>query len=295
MKKLLIILLACCLAGSVSADSLGGLVIKLRDRVGEPDAASSFFSDATARSWLNLATERAYWLTASGHRDTGLSYHPDTNMFEIPATREVRSVHAKVGTRWYDITGDPQALDMSVVRSDSALTSGGTAQWSRVYLQIGGFVPRVVDVAWHEDSVSYKLPSDFRKMDGMMVRSNGKWGDLTVMLNPLFLEDNDVVSYFVGQTHIDTASLYVRTKDLVEDDTMRVFYLAGPVAGDSVRISYFSQFTPMSADSVECLIDDDMEGFVIEEAVRYYFDAIRNWNGSQIMQQDVRQDIGGGQ
>ena len=123
----------------------------------------------------------------------------------------------------------------------------------------------------------------------MIVRSNGEWTQAIEI--PLFSVDTNYTSYFVAQPQIDTNLLYVRTEDLVDGDTMRVFYWAGPVAGDSVRISYYTQFVPMSEDSVECLLDDNLENLAVEEAVRYYYDALRNETGAQLMLQSTRSDL----
>lgn len=311
------ILFVFLIGGSVSADTLGGLLLNLRERVGEPDTNSSFFSDATGNRWINLGAASIWRLSQSGHRDSVFRYHPDTNVFNLPATPAIRSVHAQVGTRWYDITDDPQALELSVVRSDSVTlafwdkiggidsvftdttdctdacdsttANGSTVQYTRVYLRVGGFVPRSTDIAFSEDAATYKLPSDFRRTQGMIVRSNGEWTQAIEI--PLFSVDTNYTSYFVAQPHVDTNLLYVRTQDLVDDDTMRVFYWAGPISGDSVRISYYTQFVPMSADSVECLLDDNLENLAVEEAVRYYYDALRNETGSQLMLQSTRSDL----
>lgn len=459
MKKLLFLLLV---AGSVSAAGRGDLLERFRGRTGEPDSASSFYTDSTAIDWLNSAIRKVARLSNSYHTEDSFGYTSAVNVFEIPATREVRAILAKVGNRWYDITGDQEALSFSVTRVDSLI--------SRVYLQVNGFVPRETTISYNADSIQYSLPSDFRRVLGVMARygyvstdstdrywrpmiqSPGtlldtnvgqyyiywedadspflrtlglltyveqkglyssvdnmfpldkepeaiksisvkiakKWYDLTdqkeilrytltqynadtssgarlyvdiggvlpkttsisysqdsalyhlpadfrgvlkitarssgewnpIIPNPGFVVDTNVSQYYVTWDYPDSAILTIKTDDLSGGDTLlveymsgpvhgdsimfsyyirtdnlytaapiSVSYLAGPVTGDSLRISYYAQPPLMTATDSTCVLDDDLEGMVLEEAMGYYYKAIREDQGASQMWQQVRQDL----
>lgn len=287
MKKLLIILLF--LAASVYPAGRGELLEQFRARTGEPDENSSFYPDSVAYDWLNKAIQRVARLSFSYHTEDSFAYTSTANVFEIPTTRGVRAILAKVGNRWYDITGDREALSFSVTRVDSLI--------SRVYVQVGGFVQRRTKITYSEDSTSYRLPADFGRLTEIMARVPGDWKP--VVENPGFRLDTRetteaYATFYVAWAHVDTAFLYLKSDDLVHgDDTLIVHYLAGPVTGDSIRISYFAQPPLMTSTDSTCVLDDDLEGFVLEEAESYYYDAIREYQGAAQMRQNVRQDLGG--
>lgn len=290
-KLIIVLLFLSGLAGPVSAAGRGELLEQLRESVGEPDTSSSGFSDSTGLDWLNKAMQRIANLSQSHHREDSFQYSTTQNVFEIPATRGVRAIFVKVGNRWYDITGDPQALSFSVTRVDT-LTS-------RVYVQIGGFVPRLTKITYSEDSTSYGLPADFGRLTEIMARVPGDWKP--VVENPGFRLDtrettDAYATYYIAWKHADTAVLYIKSEDLVKvDDTLFVNYLAGPVSGDSIRISYYAQPTLMATDADStCVLDDDLEGLVIEEAMGYYYNSIRDYTGGTQTWQQVRQDLGVG-
>ena len=281
MKKILFILLL--VTSPAWAAGRGELLEQFRDRTGEPDSSSSFYTDSTALDWLNKAIQRVAYLSFSYHTEDSFAYTSASNVFEIPTTRGVRAIFAKVGTRWYDITGDPEALSFSVTRVDSLI--------SRVYVQVGGFVSRRKNISFSENSASYLLPTDFGRVQGVMIRSSGIWKP--AIENPMFMVDTNVTQYWIAWGHVDSAFMYLRTDDLYDGDTVSVFYLAGPVTGDSLRISYYAQPPLMDGTDSTCVLDDDLEGFVLEEAMNYYYEAIRDYQGAAQMRQNVRQDLGG--
>lgn len=275
------------MVGSIGASGRGELLEQFRARTGEPDENSSFYPDSVAYDWLNKAIQRVARLSFSYHTEDSFAYTSTVNVFEIPTTRGVRAIFAKVGNRWYDITGDPEALSFSVTRVDSLI--------SRVYVQVGGFVPRLTKITYSEDSTSYRLPIDFGRLTLITVRVPGDWKP--VVENPGFRLDTRetteaYATYDIGWAHVDTAHLYLKSTDLVDgEDTLFVSYLAGPVTGDSLRISYYAQPPLMTATDSTCVLDDDLEGFVLEEAMNYYYEAIRDYQGSAQMRQNVRQDL----
>lgn len=272
---------------SIGAAGRGELLEQFRDRTGEPDSSSSFYSDSTALDWLNKAIQRVARLSFSYHTEDSFAYTSDVNVFEIPTTRGVRAIFAKIKSRWYDITGDPEALSFSVTRVDSLI--------SRVYVQVGGFVPRRTLIAYSKDSTSYRLPADFGRLTEITARVPGDWKP--VVGNPGFKLDTREMTeayatYHLAWAHVDTAFLYVKSTDLVDgEDTLFVEYLAGPVTGDSIIISYYAQPPLMTSTDSTCVLDDDLEGFVLEEAMNYYYEAIRDYQGAAQMRQNVRQDL----
>ncbi len=222
MRKLFVILLVLLIAGPAFAAGRGELLKQFRDRTGEPDSLSSFYSDSTALDWLNKGIQRVAYLSRSYHREQTFPYSSSVNVFEIPATRGVRAIFAKVGTRWYDITGDQRALSFSVTRVDT-LTS-------RVYVQVGGFVQRETTISYSPDSLQYSLPIDFREVTGVMGRygyagsapERRYWRPL--INNPGTLLDTNVGQYNIFWRNPDSA--FFRTLGLLTYREERAAYLS---------------------------------------------------------------------
>ena len=91
-----------------------------------------------------------------------------------------------------------------------------------------------------------------------------------VYTNPFFQLDTNVSTYDIRWKHRDTAKLYLRGQDLLDGDTVRVFYRKTLETGDTIKVEYRT-IVPTQIMNVESPIPDDLENFIIEEAMGYYF------------------------
>lgn len=286
MKKLIILFVIIGSFSSVKADILDSLVVYLRSRVGEMNTSTSFFADTTAEKWLNQSQDKIARLAGFIENVKDTIYPSAGNHIYVPsAGRGIRSVLIKTDGIWYNISTtnpDPTVLQYEFIRDSD--DSG------HIFLDVGGYVSRYTDKIFDIDSTRYLLPAHTREISGAMVYTGEQWE--TVILNPYFTVDTSSYQYFVGRANKDTAWLYLRaTGNLVDGDTVRVFYTAGVTAGDSVKIVYYAAPEHMTS-STECDLPDDLEVFVVEEAIGMYEQARKNAAAQQATYQGVRMDLG---
>jgi hypothetical protein len=123
-----------------------------------------------------------------------------------------------------------------------------------------------------------------------MVYRSGYWGP--AFLNPFFIKDTSVPVYFAYPDDSVGGDLYLRGTNMVEDDTIRVFYYRTAKTGDSVRVLYHARAAKMDSLADTTDFPSEMEPFVLDEAVNYYYEALRAFNVQQALYQQSRIDLG---
>jgi hypothetical protein len=204
MKRVVIFLLmSIAFFYSGRADTLGGLLDRFNQRIGEPDSAYAFMSNTAKMNFIDMAQDK-------------------------------------------------------IVR-------------------IGNFLQRRVDVTFSRDSLKYALPVNFKKVTGVTV-----WGTdsvwYQVAMNQNFATETDLFQFFIAWANPDTAEIYLKGKQFYDGMTVRVFYLATAASLDTVTDT--------------CEVPDDLEVYIIEEAMSFYRQAMTDYGTAQAIYQQVRLDLG---
>lgn len=143
-------------------------------------------------------------------------------------------------------------------------------------VKLGGYIPKQTDITWLEsDSLGYVLPSDFRVVDQVVMRSGESWQP--VFQNPGFVYDSVVAQFFIKWKNADTAIIY--GKHIYPDSQMvRLFYRGAA-----------TQFTALT-DTAE--VKTDRHVHIIEEAYAMYLQSERLFQEAQLIIMLNRQDMG---
>jgi hypothetical protein len=164
------------------------------------------------------------------------------------------------------------------------LTSFYTNADAKVYLnqaqdpivRLGGYIRRQVDLPYSTDSLSYRLPATFIKPIGGLRRTEATWVEVAYNEG---LRDSIVATYMVQWKNTDTAKAYLGGR-WTEGDTLRLFYLAKASSMDTV--------------SDVCDVPEDLQCFVLQEAIAIYEQAKRSFEAAALIRQQVRRDMGVG-
>lgn len=144
--------------------------------------------------------------------------------------------------------------------------------------KLGGYIPKQIDIVYSEDSTTYVLPSDFRKVDQdrnlMITETEIKH----LFLNPGFITDTNVAQYFISWKNEDTALLYLEATSSFDGDTARIFYL-----GTAAEMLY---------DTSTCEVPTILHDYIIQEAVSYYIFSQKRYQEAFLIQQNLRRDMG---
>lgn len=142
---------------------------------------------------------------------------------------------------------------------------------------LGGFIKKQTDITYSkDDTLGHVLPSDFRYVDQVIYLDGRQWE--TVINNPGFFHDTSTNQFTIKWQNADTARIYFKGTNFWEDKRVRLFYL-GVADG-------------MTADSTECEAQDDVEGFIVEEAFVYYLQSLKMYQAAQVVRQNIREDMG---
>ena len=80
---------------------------------------------------------------------------------------------------------------------------------------------------------------------------------------------------------------------LRDDDTIRVIYQGALRDGDTLRVEYLAAATSMGTDTnAICQVPTDLQGFIVEEALGYYYGYLRMFQQQALIWQWVRIDMG---
>jgi len=291
MKHFLLAVFVVVLACAVPTQSatLSQLTNDFRHAIGEPDTATSVVPDSIIHTWLNLSQRKIARLNNYIVKEWDTVFAV-SGQYGLP-NDAVSLINVKLFAKqqWGDYANgvDSGVLPWQLVRDSNAV---------RAYLADVAIDPTYVDIVTSNDSLSYRLPRDFRRMMFAMGRSGARWKAMAQ--NPGFLIDTNVTSYFVAQSEVDSADLYVQSGQFMNDnDTIRVFYLRSPspsvVAGTwAVKFIYAGWPSEMTTDSTECELADGLEVFVVETATEYYLRYLKDYQRAQLVWQQVRMDMG---
>ena len=281
MKTLLVLFLMAILSGPAYADTLGGLASDFRERTAERGTPAA--ADSTVYAWLNMAQQSIASLTGLLEKEWATEFSGDYRLTPPADIRLVKRVKVWSEDRWYDMAAyaDSGSLPYDLTW-DSATPS--------LFLDDNGYIQTYTALTFDEDSLSYTLPIDFRTPLGLLYQTASTWYGMPQ--NPFFLADTGLC-WFVGWRAPDTAEAYVKTGTLdLQGETLRLFYLRGLQSGDSIRVVYGGMPAEMTTASVECELLDNLEVFVIDEAVRYYEAELKHYDVAQALWQQLRHDLG---
>ena len=277
------------LSSILNSATLQELDTKLRQRINKVDIFKSNFDTTTSFAWLNMAQDRIAVLAGYFPKFVDFAYVPggDTAFFRLPVDfRAVRKVLIYSQGRFYPMLPNPGlAKDTGLMTFDVVWSTEDSAHF---IFNLGGFQDAQTDIIYNGDSSTYRLPVDVKNIIGILV-----WAETwePVRQNPMFAKDVGPRQFDVHFKARDTALLYLRGI-FQDDDTVRVFYQKTLQIGDTVRVEYVGIPTDMANGGIECEVPDDLEEFVVEEAIGYYFTYKNDHTTAQIWWQKVRIDMG---
>ena len=275
---------------NINSATLQELDTKLRHRINEVDTSTSVFDTVTSFQWLNMAQDRIAVLAGYFPKFVDFEYVPggDTAFFRLPSDfRAVKKVLIYSQGRFYPMFANPGlAKDTSLITFDVIWSTEDSAHF---IFQLRGFQDVQTDILYSEDSTTYTLPLDFYNLTGIIMWAGG-WEPVTP--NPFFMRnDAGTRQYDIHYRSRDTALLYLRGT-FADEDTVRVFYQRTLQASDTVRVEYVGiPFDMVRGDST-CHVPDDLEEFLVEEAMGYYYTYKQNEAAAQAWWQKVRIDMG---
>lgn len=294
MRKLyfLIIMAFLFVSSTVQTANLGELEERLRQRINQVEKAISVFDTTTSFAWLNMAQNRIAILAGYLPNDTNILYTGGLTEFSLPSNlRTLRSVIVKSRGRFYSIFHNPDfAIDTPIIQY--------TWEWEDedtplLIIKLGGFQDVQYTFLYSSDSSRYDLPENFRNITAALYSRSTSAGFRRIFPNPSFLIDTNIVSYSIHWKNRDTALFYLsQNAELKTLDSISIFYQRTLESGDTVRILYSGIPTEMALSTTECQLPDDLEEFVVEEAIGYYFTYKMNEPIAQAWWQKVRIDMG---
>lgn len=291
MKKAAIFsLILMFLMATPKAQTLQGLLDKYNAVLAEPDSAEAYLSDSLKKVLVNLAQQKVSLMTGLLQRYTQFAFSRDSGYYDLPGDfSRIKGVLIKSKGQWYTVFDDP------MFKLDDTSKMRFSISWENKYdaeinIAFGNLIYDQTDFLYSPDSVAYDLPDDFRQEIGVMVDRGGFW--FQAIENPYLAVDTGVPSYFAVPDDSVGGTFYFRAKNMVPNDTIRVFYWRTAKSGDSVRVLYYAR-----ADWMDDLTDTtqyppENEPFVVEEAVKYYYQALRAFNVEQTLFQQSRIDMG---
>lgn len=146
-------------------------------------------------------------------------------------------------------------------------------------VRLGGFLPKKYDIVHDEDSTSYQLPSDVKRVTNVEVKAGAEadnWAGL--IRNEGFIIDTNVYEYFIRWDSVTAPRLYIKSDAIGDNDTLRVSYV-----GDAIDLT---------ATTDSCEVPTDLQAFIIEEAIANYYRSRQNFTAQQQTQNQTRLDMG---
>lgn len=171
------------------------------------------------------------------------------------------------------LTGEPDTVNSFYTNADAQVYLN---QAQDPIVRLGGYIKRQVDVLYTTDSLSYRLPSTFIKVVSALRRTEGTWIETAYNDG---LHDSIVATYMVQWKNTDTAKAYLGGR-WTDGDTLRLFYLA--------------KASPMDSLADVCDVPEDLQCFVLQEAIALFEQAKRSFEAAALIRQQVRRDMGVG-
>lgn len=252
-------------------------------------------------------------------RQVDITYVADSNVYVLPLDfRRTKAVMVYRDTEWLgmipnnSLASDTDAVSYTVHKHNTDSSS--------IYVNgIFTSIERRYDVIYSAGAHSYQLPVDYRQVKAVMVFTNYAWWG--VIQNRGFMRDTSVANYTIHQHGVDSSTLYIKGRDLLSGDTIRVIYQSGLIAGDAIRViyeggllpndtirvvyrgglrandtirvEYLAAATSMGVDtSAICAVPTELHTFIVEEAVGYYYGYLRMFQQQALIWQWVRVDMG---
>lgn len=294
MKWILCVFSVVVILSSISnSATLQELDTQLRQRINKVDVFKSNFDTTTSFAWLNMAQDRIAVLAGFLPTSADFLYSGGLPEFKLPISlRALDGVVIKADERFYSIFYNPNfAIDTPVIQYTLDFFHEDTA---KLLIKLGGFMGVRYVFVYSVTSESYILPENFRGPSTAFHFSSGRDTWSRIFPNPGLMIDTNIVSYTIDWLNRDTA-LFMISRDvqrLGALDSIAVFYERTLQSGDTVRVLFHSIAQDMPTGLTECQLPDDLEEFLVEEAMGYYFQYMGDNVRARSIWEQVRADLG---
>jgi hypothetical protein len=294
MKRLLLIFLVCLITTPFAlSDNLGELKTRFRYRLDELDVNKAFFTDSALTHWLNMSQEAVVTAGNLLPRCTTVSYPSNDSITLGSNVRRVTDVMVQAQSRWTVIppggTGETSGASYYV--------SWLTETQPQIVLTLGPLADSAWNVIYDADnSTQYVWLGRYIWDIKSVLTHTGDWWT-PMMYNQGFVIDTLTNYYSIHRVGGSSGQLetyfYYQAPYLSDGDTIRIFYRRTAFyLIDKLRVCFSMVPTVMTGNSTECDVADDLEHFIIEEAIGYYFQALRMYGEASRVWQQVRMDMG---
>lgn len=292
MKKFYVLFIMYFLLIAVYADATTrtDLINKIRHRTAELTDSTSYYSDSTASIWLNMAQATIVRLGGYIPKTTEITYASDSNIYDLPLDFvEAKSVEILSNGSWFPANLVPFFVDTPLIQVKVSWKNEDTA---RVLINREGIEEDYVDILYNQDSISYRLPVGFNRVETILLRKNGAWNP--VFPNPGFFKDTSTYTYTIHWQNTDSAYIYIMGRDLWDNDTVRVFYKRTLQSGDKIWIDYIGTASTMDSGTAVCEVPDNkgLQEFIISETISYYLESQKRYEEAALIQRKIRLDMG---
>ncbi len=276
----------------VQSSTLAELLAKFDARSGEIDTSEASYSQAVATIWINLAAHRVMKIGGYLERRQDYVFDRDSSRYVLPSDFKVMKgimLKSQFSAQWQSVYNNPlfTTLDSNLMQYTLSWVDEDSAE---IHLKFGITGTSQYDIEYSSDSTIYAMPSDFERIVEVLVLSEGIWE--RALLNPYFVIDTTANSYFNIKQSNDTNYFYVKPGPMVDEDTIRIVYYRTILDGDSLRTLYFAGVADLVALTDTLPIALEMDGFIIDEALSYYEQFLKDIQAAQAIKQDNRSDMG---
>ena len=192
--------------------------------------------------------------------------------------------------KWYAVLPDvAQAQESPVSKYTVAWINSDSAE---LRVTLGEVLPTYVDFIYNEDSAFYTMPTDYMKYVYATLYDNKFFKWFGIIENIGFQKDSILKEGYVFERHPDTALYFYKDNYAHEDDTIRVVYIRTMTTGDTLEVQFFGMATALVALSDSLEVPLNLEPFIIDEAIIYYHDALRDHPTAKSKWEILRTDMG---
>jgi hypothetical protein len=291
MRKVIITLALMLMACTVQSTTLQGMIDKFRIRIAETDTTESVLSDSSVKVLINLALQKIVPMAGYVEKSTKFAFSRDSTYYALPSTfRGAKNVMLLSAGKWYAVAPDvPQAQESPVSKYTIAWINPDSAE---LRISLGEVIQTYTDMIYNEDSAFYTLPVDYMKYGYVTYWSSEYYRWYAVYDNVGFQKDTTVKNGYVFQKHPDTALYFYKDELAVDEDTIRLSYVRTMTVGDTIEVQYIGDATLLVALSDVLDVPGNLEPFVIDEAIIYYHDRLRDEEKVKNKWQILRTDMG---
>jgi len=291
MKKILLIFILILSACTIQATTLQELIDKFRIRTAETDTTESVISNLSLTVMLNLSLQKIVPMAGYIERTQKYAFSRDSSYYVLPSNfKRAKNLMLLSDSKWYAILPNVTQTEKSPVSKYSIAWINPDSAELRITL--GEVVSTHTDLVYNEDSAYYTLPPDYMKYVYATHFSNSTYRWHAIYENIGFQKDTTVKNGYVFEKTPDTALYYYKDNYALEGDTIRIVYIRTMKAGDTIEVEYYAESTPL-VDLTDTLdVPLNLEPYIIEEAIIYYHEALKNYVTAKSDWEKLRMDMG---